>query len=349
MSGSFIFRGHRGPRGHSGRHGVAGAAVALTLALAAVAGCGSEGGSDADANPPRAAAGSPSAASTAASPTAPVSATAPEVPTRSASPTAPGAAPAPNSPAPPGQAAPGTSAKQVVPPAADAPFDYQIGGPYPPPANVRVVIRDRGARPEPGRYNICYVNAFQTQPDARAWWEKEHPDLLLRKAGKVVLDEDWGEALLDVSTEAKRAKLIAVVGPWIDDCAKSGFQAVEPDNLDSYSRSGGLLTLEHDAAFARLLTGRAHAAGLAIGQKNTVELAGRRAEIGFDFAVAEECGHYDECGAYASAFANRVFVVEYTRADFDTACRGWGGKVSVVLRDRQVTAPGNSAHVYASC
>jgi hypothetical protein len=246
-------------------------------------------------------------------------------------------------------ARPSAGSGPIALPQANAGFDYQIGGPYQPPAGVRVVVRDRGARPLAGAYNICYVNAFQAQPDALSWWERNHPDLLLRDGGSVVMDPDWGEALLDVSTAARRAALIGVVGPWIDECASRGFQAVEPDNLDAFGRSRGRLTLEHNAAFAKLLADRAHAAGLAIAQKNTVELVGRRASIGFDFAVSEECGAYDECGAFANAYANRVFVVEYTRADFDTSCRGWGAGVSVVLRDRDVTPAGRPGHVYASC
>ncbi|WP_406292115.1 endo alpha-1,4 polygalactosaminidase [Embleya sp. NBC_00896] len=266
-------------------------------------------------------------------------------PAPSGSPGPPSAPSAPSASAAPSLAAP----KAVVAPAANGGFDYQIGGPYAPAANVRVVSRDRGARPEPGLYNVCYVNAFQAQPDALAWWEKEHPDLLLRKGGKVVMDQDWGEALLDISTDAKRTALAGVVGDWIDDCARKGFQAVEPDNLDSYSRSEGQLTIAHNVAFAQLLAKRAHSRGLAIAQKNTVEMLDRRAAIGFDFAVAEECARYDECGAYASAFADRVFVVEYTRADFDAGCREWGGRLAMVLRDRDVTPRGNSGHVYGGC
>ncbi len=111
----------------------------------------------------------------------------------------------------------------------------------------------------------------------------------------------------------------------MDGCATSGFQAVEPDNLDSYERSDGLLTPEHNAAFAKLLADRAHAAGLAIGQKNTTDLLERRKEIGFDFAVVEECGRYDECGDFADAYDDRVFVVEYADRDFARACASVGG------------------------
>ena len=62
--------------------------------------------------------------------------------------------------------APSTAAAYGPPPA-NAKFDYQIGGDYPPPDGVAVVSRDwfEGSPiGEPG-YSICYVNAFQTQSD----------------------------------------------------------------------------------------------------------------------------------------------------------------------------------------
>lgn len=204
-------------------------------------------------------------------------------------------------------------------------FDYQIGAPYTPPKGVGAVSRDRSAPPAAGLYNVCYINAFQAQPDALGWWQKNHPDLVLRDSSRrPVVDEDWGEALLDTSTADKRTRLAKVVGDWISGCARSGYQAVEPDNLDSFSRSGGRLKKADNAAFAKLLADRAHAAGLAIGQKNTADLLPDRTKIGFDFAVAEECGQYDECGDFAKAYANRVFVIEYQNSGYGKACSAWG-------------------------
>lgn len=244
---------------------------------------------------------------------------------------------------------PPAAVKPVVAPRAGAAFDYQIGAPYPPPRGVRVVSRDRSSEPAGGLYTICYVNAFQVQPEELGWWRKTHPDLLLRGAdGRPVVDQDWNETLLDVSTPAKRAAAASVVGGWIDGCARDGFQAVEPDNLDSYERSKGRLTAGDNAAFAGLLARRAHAAGLAIGQKNTTDLLPRHASIGFDFAVTEECGRYDECGRYASAYANRVFDIEYRATDFASACRS-AATLSVILRDRDVSAPGDAHYVFRTC
>ncbi|MFD3417301.1 endo alpha-1,4 polygalactosaminidase [Streptomyces decoyicus] len=249
-------------------------------------------------------------------------------------------------PAPPGGAAAPTA---VRPPAANAVFDYQLGGAYPPPAGVRAVSRDRTAKPAPGLYNVCYVNAFQAQPDAEIW-EDRHPELLLRDDhGEPVIDEDWDEPLLDISTGAKRQALMDIVGPWIDGCAKAGYDAVEPDNLDSYERSDGRLTSRHAAAFAQLLTRRAHQRHLAVAQKNTTDLLPQRHRIGFDFAVVEECARYKECTDFGDAYAGRVFVIEYRKKDFTAACAAWGTTLSLSLRDRDVRPAGDEGHVSERC
>jgi hypothetical protein len=95
-------------------------------------------------------------------------------------------------------------------PSANAVFDYQIGGSYPPATAVGVVDRDRTAVPVSGRYTICYVNAFQTQPADNPWWQSQHDGLLLRDpSGRYVQDPDWpGERLLDISTPARRADML---------------------------------------------------------------------------------------------------------------------------------------------
>ncbi|WP_028798617.1 endo alpha-1,4 polygalactosaminidase [Streptomyces sp. 142MFCol3.1] len=244
---------------------------------------------------------------------------------------------------PKGSATAGSGKEAVELPPLHAGFDYQIGGAYPPPAGVRVVSRDRAASPAPGLYNVCYVNAFQAQPQERGQWPA---DLLLRDArGKVVVDEDWDEALLDIRTPDKRERVAERVGRWIDDCADKGFDAVEPDNYDSYTRSHHLLTADDATAFITLLSAHAHARHLAIGQKNTVELAGVRARTGLDFAVAEECGEYDECGQYAKAFHDRVLVVEYTDSGLRKARSGYGDRLSIVRRDVLVSTPGSAGYV----
>ena len=242
------------------------------------------------------------------------------------------------------------AAAAFVPPPANAGFDYQIGDAYRPPDGVRVVSRDWSARPLRGGYSVCYVNAFQTQPDAK--WPG---DLVLRELGD---DPNWGgEYLLDISTRAKRRRIADRVQRWLAACARKGFAAVEPDNLDSWTRFDGTpragdvpFGKRAALAYARLIARRAHALGLAVAQKNTVELTRAQVRrVGFDFAIAEECGRYRECDGYRRLYGDRVLAIEYRRRDFRAACRAVGDHIAVVLRDRDITAPGSSTHRFDTC
>ncbi len=223
-------------------------------------------------------------------------------------------------------AAPPASAWE--PPPVNAGFDYQIGGDYPLPEGVGVVSRDwfsGEAAPDPA-YNVCYVNAFQTQsneagtdrPDEQDNWPR---NLILTKLGD---DPHWGgEYLVDISTRGKRKRAAAWVGQMIQGCADGGFDAVEFDNLDSWTRFDGTPLRKKvpfgkgDAIeFADLIAAKAHGLGLAVGQKNTVELnAAARRQVGFDFVIAEECGRYRECGRYVRAYGDNVIAVEYSQVD----------------------------------
>ncbi|MDN5851572.1 MAG: endo alpha-1,4 polygalactosaminidase [Actinomycetia bacterium] len=232
--------------------------------------------------------------------------------------------------------------------------DYQLGRAYHPAKGVDIVTRDRTARPAKRRYNICYVNSFQTQPGSLRWWKRHHPRLLLRKNGKLVRDPGWrAEALLDTSRKWKRRAITRVQRRWYRGCARDGFDAVEPDNLDSWTRSRHLLSRRDNVRLARRLARLAHHHDLAIAQKNTPQLTRRQSRrIGFDFAVAEECEVYRECGRYARTYRRRVIEIEYTdngRKAFRRACRKRGHKVSVLLRDRDVVKPGNPAYRYRWC
>jgi len=229
-------------------------------------------------------------------------------------------------------------------------WDYEIGPAYTPPSGVELVSRDREADPAAGLYNICYVNAYQTQPGETKWWKKNHNNLLLKKAGGgYVVDSYWGEILLDVSTPAKRTAIAEILNGWIDGCATDGFDAVEPDNLDSWTRSGGRLTKDDAFALASLIVDHAHSQGLAIGQKNAAGQVAQGVDAGFDFAVAEECGRYHECGAYIDGYGTEVFVIEYRDQDFNFSCTHWGDQLSIVERDRNVKGPSSDKYVYDAC
>jgi hypothetical protein len=241
----------------------------------------------------------------------------------------------------------GSNTEVVLPPV-NAKFDYQLGGAYTPPTGVTVVSRDRTAPPANGIYNLCYINGFQIQPDEESMWMQQHPDLILRDGGSPVIDPDWDEMLIDVSTSAKRDAVAAVVGGWIDGCHTAGFDAIEIDNLDSYTRSHSLLTEANAIAAMKLFSDRAHMVGMAIAQKNSSEIVVRKADLGTDFAVAEECNTFDECEMYTDGYGDHVIVIEYVRADFNTGCNAFPN-LSIVLRDRDLVLPSSGAYVHDDC
>lgn len=241
---------------------------------------------------------------------------------------------------------------------AGAQVDYQLGGAYDPPQGVTVVVRDVTAEPAGLGYDLCYVNGFQTQPGDSEAWLSDHPDLVLHVDGAPLEDPDWpDELLLDTSTAEKREAIAKILGEQVDTCAEKGFDAVEPDNLDSYTRSHGLLTEADNLALASLLVERAHAAGMAIAQKNTVELGDRGKAAGFDLAVAEDCAVYDECGDYTAVYGRQVIEIVYDDApDFadllETSCADHGRgdeSIPVVGRDRPLSLPGDPVYTFVTC
>ena len=248
-----------------------------------------------------------------------------------------------------GDAPPGGDPGDLTLPPTNGAVDYQLGGAYPPPAGVTIVSRDRSASPTGSLYDICYVNGFQIQPDEEALWMTAHPELILRdSSGAPVIDTDWNEMLIDIRTPAKRMAVAAIVGEWIEGCAAAGFDALEIDNLDSFVRSEGLLSEADAVATMRLFSDAAHARGLSAAQKNSAELVGRKAELGTDFVVAEECNRYDECDTYTDAYGEHVIVIEYRRADYDKGCAAFPG-LSIVLRDLNLVVPTASGYVFDGC
>jgi hypothetical protein len=234
----------------------------------------------------------------------------------------------------------GGSAASVKRPPTGAGFDYQLGGDGPVPAGAQVVVRDwqEGTPPGGAVYAVCYVNAFQSQPGVD--WPAE--------VVSAQEDPDWpGEFAFDLSTPAKRAAAASATAVMINTCAGKGFDAVEFDNLDTFTRYDNLGFGQTAAAeYATTLVQAAHAAGLAAAQKNTVELLGT--PIGFDFALVEECGEFDECGEYTAVYS-AVFDVEYSTEGFVAACAFFGNTPNVILRDLDLLPEGEPGHVREIC
>ena len=229
-------------------------------------------------------------------------------------------------------------------------FDYQLGGDYPPAEQIGIVTRDWFAgTPEPGLYNICYVNAFQTQPPD----DDDRPDEREGWPAEVVLpneDPAWeGEFVIDLSTPEHRAAAAAHVETMIATCVEKGFDAVEFDNLDTYTRFDGLPFGQAETIeYATALTAFAHDSGLAVGQKNTVELTREQARdtIGFDFAVAEDCAEFEECLAYKQLYGPLVLYIEYSHDGMVEACLQALGPNPVVYRDLGLSTPDDPEYAF---
>jgi len=266
-------------------------------------------------------------------------------------------APAQQAPtAPPSSSASPTSSTkpaQVRLPPVSGSFDYQLGGTAD-TAGLAVVARDAEGAPMPGAYNICYVNGFQTQPGDGDRWLRDHGSALLRDAeGEPVTDPDWpDEYVLDPSTAPQRATILDALGPLLSGCADKGFDAVEVDNFDTFTRFSNV-----DRAgaieLARSFAGIAHGRGLAIGQKNAAEWTEiGRDEVGFDFAVTEECATYHECDRYRRVYGDHVLQIEYTDdlpMPFRDVCSSPDRAPLTILRDRDLVAPGSDGYAYEQC
>lgn len=266
------------------------------------------------------------------------------------------------------------SGAAVIPPPEDTGFDYQLGGVSPPPEGTGIVVRDSTAQPAAGLYSVCYGNGFQTQPGAADAWG----DLVLREEGEPVADEpvadepvgdeatgretdggaadgqpvfdpDWpDEALLDTGTEDSRQRIADRLAPLVAGCAEAGFDAVEFDNLDSYTRSGGRLTLADNLALARLLSTEARDHGLAVAQKNTPEAVDAASDV-FDFAIAEDCGAFDECGAYTQTY-DVVLDIEYGTGDeFADLCAAGAVPSTAIRRELGLVPASAEGYVFERC
>lgn len=193
-----------------------------------------------------------------------------------------------------------------------------------------------------GVYTICYISVGSWEdwrPDA----DQFASDLLGKRY------QGWqGERWLDI----RRLDLLApLLQARMDQCLQSGFDALEPDNMELSSNETGFpITYEDQLAFARWLAQEAHARGLAIGQKNAPEMTADLVDL-FDFAISEDCFDEEWCSdllPYIQA-GKAVFAAEYTdtNVDFASACQ-WGEKTnfSFILKNRDLddwleSCPGN--------
>lgn len=162
-----------------------------------------------------------------------------------------------------------------------------------------------------GRLAICYFSAGTV--------ENWRPDVSSFPAEAIGSDmDDWaGEKWLDTTNIGVRNVMTARIQLAKD----KGCQAVDPDNVDGYLHETSFdLTINDTKDYLAFLANEAHSRGLLIGMKNAAEIAGDGTDFvknHMDFAVVEECYHYEECDQYSIfiELGRPVFAIEYTTFD----------------------------------
>jgi len=127
-----------------------------------------------------------------------------------------------------------------------------------------------------------------------------------------------GEYWLDVRPAGPNyATLQAIMLARFNVCKMKGFDAVEPDNLDSYENSPGSWSPATSASdqltYDEWVAATVHSVGLAVFQKNDTDQV-VALEPHFDGELDEECNYYSECDTLAPYIAAHkpVWNAEYT-------------------------------------
>ena len=154
--------------------------------------------------------------------------------------------------------------------------------------------------------------------------------------------EGWeGEKFLDIRNIDALAPIMRA---RLDMIKAKGFDAIEPDNIDSYTNNTGFVISAQDVIkYCKWLAVEAHSRGLSIGQKNATELAGQLINT-FDWILLEDAfkeGIEDEARIYITN-NKAVFATEYddvmTLNEFEnTVCpKATSLRFSVIFKHREL-------------
>lgn len=278
---------------------------------------------------------------------------------------APAPAPAPTEPAPAPAPAPAPTTGIKLPPTGPIAWDWQIGASgdsaISVPAGAKLIDLDGfgtsaakvAELKSKGYYTVCYINAGSWEP-----WRPDaaqYPNYL-----KIQQDPDWPEEyFLDVSDVFKSGSALApILQARFKMCKDKGFDALEPDNLQNDENvSGGKVTTQQQIDFNGWVADQAHAAGLAVFQKNgpdkvlLKDRTGKMMVEKFDGILNEECQAYSECGPLAE-YTKRgklALNVEY-KSSLTLNCANFASLgVSSMKRDLDLVTPTMSGYLRQSC
>ncbi|AMQ01847.1 hypothetical protein AY601_5033 [Pedobacter cryoconitis] len=186
-----------------------------------------------------------------------------------------------------------------------------------------------------GKKVIAYISAGTIEDD--------RPDInLLPKEVIGQVYPEWPkERWLDIR---QREKLRPWLNSRIDRIISKGFDAIEPDNLDSYSNETGFdISINDTKLYCDFLIKLAHDKGLGIGQKNVPELSAEYSKK-FDWVLTEDAFDQKWENDVKPYIAQNkpVFAVEYTdrtsQSTFtNTICpKAKNLKYSAILKKREL-------------
>ena len=215
--------------------------------------------------------------------------------------------------------------------------DYQLGGDNDPPAKVGIVSATGPSRPRRGATMSVTSTASRPSPTRSASGATPGAGPARRErpaGGRRGLGRDPAR-----HPHAGQAQALAdIVGGWIRGCGARrlrGDRARQPRLVHPQRRAD---QPSDRRCVRRRLAKHAHHEGLAAGQKNLAGFDGTA--IGYDFAVAEECGRYDECQRVRRRLRRPGPDDRYRFEDFAETCTAYGATHAVVLRDRDLRPDG---------
>jgi hypothetical protein len=164
---------------------------------------------------------------------------------------------------------------------------YDIDG-FDNEASEVATLHDKGIKA------ICYVDV--------GTWESWRPDASSFPSSVIGAENGWpGEKFLDIRA---LSTLEPIMTKRFEMCRAKGFDAVEPDNIDTYEEpaTGIPLTGAEQITYDTWVADEVHSLGMAVLQKNDGDQTSSL-KTHFDGALTEECNVYSECSSYTPYLA----------------------------------------------
>jgi len=165
-----------------------------------------------------------------------------------------------------------------------------------------------------GQHVVCYVDVGS--------WERWRPDAGRFPASVMGRSNGWpGEKWLDIR---QLGVLEPIMRARFAMCARKGFDAVEPDNMDGFENPTGFhISAAQQLTYDRWVARTVHRLGMSVFEKNDPEQAAQL-EPSFDGVLDEQCNQYHECGSFRSYLlaGKPVLNAEYKRSLYPGFCSG---------------------------